>query len=198
MSDPTRRATAARKLASQYARSVIEASVDPLVTISPDGKITDVNEATVKVTGVPREQLIGTHFSNYVTEPEKARAGFEVFDKGFVTDYPLTIREFIFATGHFTERDPDPNPKVMVLDLRLPLVDGMDVLRRVKSDARTRSVPAVVLTSSREEMDIVESYELGANSYIVKPVDFEQFTESVRTLGMYWLLLNELPRVSGS
>ena len=79
--------------ASQYARSLIEASLDPLVTISPDGKITDVNEATVKVTGVGREALIGTDFSNYFTEPEKARAGYrEVFEKGFVTDYPLTIR----------------------------------------------------------------------------------------------------------
>ena len=83
----------AQKQASQYARSLIEASLDPLVTISPDGKITDVNEATVKVTGVPREKLIGTDFSNYFTEPEQARTGYrEVFEKGFVTDYPLTIR----------------------------------------------------------------------------------------------------------
>ncbi len=79
--------------ASQYARSLIEASLDPLVTISADGKITDVNEATVKVTGIPRAQLIGTDFSNYFTEPDKARAGYQqVFARGFVTDYPLTIR----------------------------------------------------------------------------------------------------------
>ena len=83
----------AQKQASQYARSLIESSLDPLVTISADGKITDVNEATIKVTGVPREQLIGTDFSNYFTEPEKAREGYQqVFAKGFVTDYPLTIR----------------------------------------------------------------------------------------------------------
>jgi PAS domain S-box-containing protein len=83
----------AQKQASQYARSLIEASLDPLVTISPEGKITDVNEASVKVTGVPREQLIGTDFSNYFTEPEKAREGYkQVFEKGFVSDYPLTIR----------------------------------------------------------------------------------------------------------
>ena len=83
----------AQKQASQYARSLIEASLDPLVTISPEGKITDVNEATVKVTGVPREKLIGTDFSDYFTEPEKAREGYQqVFAKGFVTDYPLTIR----------------------------------------------------------------------------------------------------------
>ena len=83
----------AQRQASQYARSLIEASLDPLVTISPEGKITDVNEATMKVTGVPREKLIGTDFSNYFTEPEKAREGYQqVFAKGFVTDYPLTIR----------------------------------------------------------------------------------------------------------
>ena len=79
--------------ASQYARSLIEASLDPLVTISPEGKVTDVNEATIKVTGVQRAQLIGTDFSNYFTEPDKAREGYQqVFEKGFVTDYPLTIR----------------------------------------------------------------------------------------------------------
>src|SRR5579862_7494497 len=82
-----------RNMASQYARSLIEASLDPLVTISPEGKITDVNEATVKVTGVPRDQLIGTDFANYFTEPGNAREGYQrVFSKGFVTDYPLTIR----------------------------------------------------------------------------------------------------------
>ena len=83
----------AQKQASQYARSLIEASLDPLVTISPDGKITDVNEATVKVTGVQREKLIGTDFADYFTEPEKAREGYQrVFSEGFVTDYPLIIR----------------------------------------------------------------------------------------------------------
>jgi len=87
--------------ASQYARSLIEASLDPLVTISPEGKITDVNEASVKVTGETREKLIGTDFSNYFTEPEKARKGYkQVFEKGFVSDYPLTIRH---ATGKLTD-----------------------------------------------------------------------------------------------
>src|SRR6185369_5840253 len=91
----------AQKQASQYARSLIEASLDPLVTISPEGKITDVNEATAKVTGVSRDKLIGADFSDYFTEPEKARAGYrEVFEKGFVTDYPLTIRD---RDGHLTD-----------------------------------------------------------------------------------------------
>jgi CheY-like chemotaxis protein len=86
-------------------------------------------------------------------------------------------------------------PRVILLDLKLPKVDGLDVLRRIKGDARLRTLPVVILTSSREERDLVESYNLGANSYIVKPVDFAQFTESVRQLGLYWMLLNESPRV---
>jgi two-component system response regulator len=99
--------------------------------------------------------------------------------------------EFIFGTdryaGHTTV------PKVILLDLKLPLVDGIEVLRRVKADARTRQIPIVVLTSSREEPDIQACYELGVNSYIVKPVDFDQFTVAVRDIGYYWLLLNQPP-----
>jgi two-component system response regulator len=82
---------------------------------------------------------------------------------------------------------------VILLDLKLPKVDGLEVLQRIKSDPRTRVIPVVVLTSSREQRDIVESYQLGVNSYIVKPVDFEQFTESMRQLGLYWVLLNQPP-----
>jgi two-component system response regulator len=101
--------------------------------------------------------------------------------------------EFIFCSGPYAQRDIESGPRVILLDLKLPLIDGMEVLRRIKADARTRHIPVVMLTSSRQENDIVESYHLGVNSYIVKPVDFEQFTASVRTLGMYWLLLNQPP-----
>jgi two-component system response regulator len=103
--------------------------------------------------------------------------------------------EFLFATGGYAGRNVDNGPRVVLLDLKLPKVDGLEVLRRVKADPRTRSIPIVVLTSSREERDIVESYELGVNSYIAKPVDFDQFTEAVRQLGYYWLLLNQPPKV---
>jgi two-component system, response regulator len=84
-------------------------------------------------------------------------------------------------------------PRLILLDLKLPKVNGLEVLRKLKSDPRTQSVPVVVLTSSREERDIIESYDLGVNSYIVKPIDFEQFTEAVRNVGLYWLLLNQSP-----
>ena len=101
--------------------------------------------------------------------------------------------EYVFGEGRYEGRGVDDPPRVILLDLKLPLVDGLEVLRRVKGDRRTRTIPVVVLTSSAEERDIVESYELGVNSYIVKPVDFERFAEAVRTLGLYWLLLNQPP-----
>ena len=101
--------------------------------------------------------------------------------------------EFVFCTDRYANRRMSDRPKVILLDIKLPLVDGLEVLRRIKDDARTRTIPVVMLTSSREERDLLESYRLGVNSYITKPVDFEQFTEAARTLGMYWLLLNRPP-----
>jgi len=101
--------------------------------------------------------------------------------------------DFLFATGAYAGRNVEDFPKVVLLDLKLPKVDGLEVVRRVKGDPRTRKIPIVILTSSREERDLAEGYHLGANSYIVKPVDFDQFTEAVRQLGLYWLLLNQPP-----
>jgi len=101
--------------------------------------------------------------------------------------------DFLFCTGPYANRPIDRGPKVVLLDLKLPLVDGIEVLRRMREDPRTRTIPVVVLTSSREERDIVDSYQAGVNSYIVKPVDFAQFTEAVRQLGLYWAVLNEPP-----
>ncbi len=101
--------------------------------------------------------------------------------------------DFIFGTGAYTERRVTDRPKVIFLDLKLPKVDGLEVLRAIRSDERTKTVPVVVVTSSREEQDIVESYRLGVNSYVVKPVDFEKFVQAVAELGLYWLLLNEPP-----
>jgi two-component system response regulator len=101
--------------------------------------------------------------------------------------------EYLFCTGVYANRLINDPPKVVLLDLKLPKVDGLEVLEQIKADERTRTIPVVVLTSSQEERDIVESYQLGVNSYIVKPVDFEQFTDVVRQLGLYWMLLNQTP-----
>ncbi len=99
---------------------------------------------------------------------------------------------FFFGASAAPERGT-PSPLLVLLDLKLPKVDGFEVLERLRADERTRTIPVVVLTSSRQERDVARCYDLGANSYIVKPVDFEQFTEAVRTIGLYWLLLNERP-----
>ncbi len=101
--------------------------------------------------------------------------------------------DFIFGTGAYADRDIANQLKVVLLDLKLPKIDGLEVLRRIKSDERTKLIPVVVLTSSQEERDIVESYRLGVNSYMVKPVDFEQFIDCVSELGLYWLVCNKPP-----
>lgn len=105
--------------------------------------------------------------------------------------------DYLFATGKHSGRDLNNPPQIVLLDLKLPKVDGLEVLRRLRSDPRTRTQPVVVLTTSNEERDIISSYQLGANSYIRKPVDFEQFMEAVRQLGLYWLVLNVAPPQAG-
>lgn len=104
--------------------------------------------------------------------------------------------DFIFATGAYSERKVANGPKVILLDLRLPKVDGMEVLRRIKNDERTRTIPVVVLTSSKEDRDVVESYQFGVNSYITKPVEFDEFAKTVSELGLYWLLVNRPPSIT--
>ena len=103
--------------------------------------------------------------------------------------------DFIFCRGAYASRKIENGPKLVLLDLKLPRVDGLEVLRAIKGDPRTKIIPVVVLTSSKEQNDVVESYKLGVNSYIVKPVNFEQFAESVQRMGYYWLLLNQPPKL---
>jgi CheY-like chemotaxis protein len=109
-----------------------------------------------------------------------------------VTDGEQAL-QFLFRTGPYADRPDGDQPKVVLLDLKLPKIDGLEVLRRIRASEELRALPVVVLTSSGEQRDIIESYNLGVNSYITKPVDFEQFTSAVRSVGMYWLLLNHPP-----
>ena len=102
--------------------------------------------------------------------------------------------DYIFGTGEHAGRNIEDVPKVILLDLKLPKVDGLEVLKRIKSDPRTKIIPVVILTSSKEQRDVVESYHLGVNSYIVKPVNFDGFANAVKDLGFYWLLLNQPPK----
>ena len=120
--------------------------------------------------------------NNILNEVVVARDGAEALD-------------YLFGSGAYTGRDMSVMPQIILLDLKLPKIDGLEVLRRLRNDERTRLLPVVVLTSSKEERDLTESYSLGANSYIRKPVNFAQFTEAIRQLGLYWLVLNESPPV---
>ncbi|MBI1783908.1 response regulator [Candidatus Sumerlaeota bacterium] len=106
--------------------------------------------------------------------------------------------DYLFGTGSYAGRDTSIMPELVLLDLKLPKVDGLEVLRQMRADNRTRILPVVILTSSKEQRDLISGYRLGANSYVHKPVDFVQFTEAVRQLGLYWLIINEAPPVEGS
>ncbi len=102
--------------------------------------------------------------------------------------------EYVMCTGQYADRDPNHPPRLLLLDLKMPKVDGIDVLRRIKSEERFKTIPVVIMTSSNEERDVVESYRLGVNSYIVKPVDFAKFVATVSEIGMYWMLTNRVPQ----
>jgi CheY-like chemotaxis protein len=101
--------------------------------------------------------------------------------------------EFLFASGQYSHRNPEDIPRLILLDLRMPKVDGLEVLQKIKQNDNTRKIPVVILTSSQEDRDIVESYKLGVNSYVSKPVEFDEFIEAVSTLGLYWMLINKPP-----
>ena len=134
--------------------------------------------------------------------PDDVELTLEVFEsinlgnKIIVARNGVEALDYLFGEGEYSVTKP-PLPQVMLLDLKLPKVDGLEVLRRVRTSERTRRLPVVILTSSKEEADLTRSYDLGVNSYIRKPVDFEQFTQAVRQLGLYWLVLNEMPHERG-
>jgi two-component system response regulator len=137
----------------------------------------NADDAELAIHALRRERLANNIFT--------ARDGEEALD-------------FLFCRGAFASRSFDRPPKLVLLDLKLPKVNGIEVLKQLKADPRTRVIPVVVLTSSKEERDLVSSYNLGANSYIQKPVDFEQFRQTVKTVGLYWMVINQRPAVNGA
>ncbi len=128
--------------------------------------------------------------------PDDEALAVRALKKNHVLNEVIVVRDgaealdYLYGTGKYEGRDVTKQPEVILLDLKLPKVDGLEVLKRIRSDERTKYLPVVVLTSSSEEKDLVESYKLGANSYIRKPVDFQQFTEAIHQLRLYWLVLN--------
>jgi two-component system response regulator len=132
--------------------------------------------------------------------PDDEELTLRAFQKNNIRNNVVVARDgvealdYLFGTGAHQGRDTADLPQVMLLDLKLPRIDGLEVLRRVREDARTHVLPVVILTSSKEERDVIEGYRLGCNSYVRKPVNFDEFLEAARQLGLYWLLLNESPR----
>ncbi len=129
--------------------------------------------------------------------PTDAELALRAFNKYNLSNSVLWVKDgaealdFVFARNEYSDRQDNDRPKLVLLDLKLPKVDGLEVLRQMKSDDYTKVIPVVVLTSSEEEQDMIDSYKLGVNSYITKPVDFDKFVESVSKLGLYWVLLNQ-------
>lgn len=131
-----------------------------------------------------------------VTLTERALKKSHILNKLVVTRDGAEALDYIFCNGTYSGRDMNILPEVVLLDLKLPKIDGLEVLKRIRSDKRTKILPVVILTSSKEEKDLINGYTLGANSYIRKPVNFNQFVEAIRQLGLYWLVLNEAPPVN--
>jgi CheY-like chemotaxis protein len=131
-----------------------------------------------------------------VTLTERALKKSHILNKLIVAKDGAEALDYIFGTGNYSGRDTGIMPEVILLDLKIPKIDGLEVLKRIRSDKRTNILPVVILTSSKEENDLITGYTLGANSYIRKPVNFNQFVEAIRQLGLYWLVLNEAPPVN--
>ena len=135
--------------------------------------------------------------------PDDVELTLRAFEKSPITTHIVVVRDgaealdYLFLTGVHAGRDASPMPDLVLLDLKLPKIDGLEVLKRLRADERTRRLRVVILTSSKEDQDVVRSYDLGANSFVRKPVDFMEFVDAARQLGVYWLVLNESPASHG-
>jgi two-component system response regulator len=133
--------------------------------------------------------------------PDDAALTMRAFAKSNITNRLVLVKDgaealdYLYATGSYAGRSEEDDPMLILLDLKLPKIGGLEVLRKVRAEARTQLIPVIILTSSIEERDVIEGYALGCNSYVHKPVDFAQFTEAVKVLGLYWLVLNQPPLV---
>lgn len=157
------------------------------------------------MTDQPMDQPTDTSFEQPISivlvedNPADAELAIRALRRGRIGNHVQWLQDgaealdFLFCRGNYAHRTMTNQPKVILLDLKLPKVNGLEVLRQLKSDPRTQTIPVVVLTSSAEDSDVIESYQLGVNSYIVKPVDFEQFNHAVQQLGFYWVLFNRVP-----
>jgi CheY-like chemotaxis protein len=128
-----------------------------------------------------------------VTLTERALKKSHILNKLVVAKDGVEALDYLFGTGSWAGRDMNNMPEIVLLDLKLPKIDGLEVLKRIRANAQTKLLPVVILTSSKEEKDLIDGYSMGANSYIRKPVNFNQFADAVRQLGLYWLVLNERP-----
>ena len=131
--------------------------------------------------------------------PDDEALTLRAFKKNNITNEVVVMHDgvqaldYLFCRGNYADRDPHTLPQIMLLDLKLPRIDGLEVLKQIRSHEKTKLLPVIILTSSKEEKDIIESYKLGANSYIRKPVDYTQFAQAIKHLGLYWLILNIYP-----
>jgi two-component system response regulator len=154
----------------------------------------------------PRSTILTRHGTILLVEdnPDDVELTLRAFEKSNLANHIVVVRDggealdFLFVTGPHAGRHPSLAPEVVLLDLNLPKVDGLEVLKRIRADDRTRRLPVVILTSSKEERDVLRSYDLGANSFVRKPVDFVAFVDAARQLGLYWLVLNEAPPKSAT
>jgi two-component system response regulator len=163
----------------------------PMLLLSEGAIREEIDALEVRYLANPDPNLRFALLSDFADAPERTAPDDEALLK--VARYGIEALDFLFARGAHADRASAPLPTIVILDLKLPKLDGLGVLKAIRADPRTQYLPVVILTSSKEEQDLISGYALGANSYVRKPVDFAEFLEAVKVLGIYWLMMNEIP-----